>query len=94
MCAANRLEKFHQLFDPMDIMENIRKFPYKGTVAAAAGTVLYGVFREPLSYLLAGPLGVWLSRGAMLVGGFAIVWGVAWMVAQTCLRCSEEREEC
>lgn len=78
----------------MDIMENIRKFPFKGTVAAAAWTVFYGVFREPLSYLLAGPLGVWLSRGAILVGGCAIVWGVAWMVAQASLGYSEEGEEC
>ena len=78
----------------MNIIESIRKFPFKGTVVAAAWTVLYGIYREPIRDLFAGPPGVWFSPGPVLAGRLAIVWGVAWMVAQSCLGCSEEREGC
>lgn len=78
----------------MNIQENIRSFPYKGTVVAGAWVVLYGALREPLSSLLAGPLGVWLSRGVSLVGGFSIVWGVAWMIALGYLQSSGGHDEC
>ena len=69
--------------DTMKMIDKIRNFPFKGTVIVAVWAMVYGVFREPLSHLLAGPLGWWVGRGAILVGAVSSIWGAAWMIAQT-----------
>lgn len=69
--------------DTMKMIDKIRNFPFKGTVIVAVWAMVYGVFREPLSHLLAGPLRWWVGRGAILVGAVSSIWGAAWMIAQT-----------